>query len=458
MRRFVLCFVLGGCVTLSLAGVGGAADTAAEALARLDQLIDANDVQERAIAYEQIRLGMKGEAATARFAARLPALPPDRQIELLRALADRGDAAALPAIAKLAEAGDPAVRSAALHAIGGLGSGESVGLLVKALAATDPEKAAARRALVILRGDDATRQVVAALASAPPAVRALLLDIVAGRRARAAVPELVGFAVDADGGVRAATMRALAKLGGPEQVPGMVKGVLTAAAGQERTDAERALVTVCTQNPGHEQATESFLTIFKTASDADREVLLSPLGRIGGPGAMAVVDALLADTDPAKREFGLVALTRWPDAAVAPKLLDMVAKAPDAATRDRLLGALIRIAPLPDNKLNDNQKLELLEKTMQLCEQDADRSKVIERANAIRTVETFRFVLPYLDQPTLAEPACKSVVELAHHQQLRDAHKDDFTKALDKVIATTKNPELVERANRYKEGKTWARK
>jgi HEAT repeat protein len=458
MRRFVFCFALGGCATLGLAGVGGAADTAAEALARLDQLIDANDVQERAIAYEHIRRGMKGEASTARFAARLSALPADRQIELLRALADRGDAAALPAIAKLAEGGDPAVRSAALQAIGGLGSGESVGLLVKALAATDPEKAAARRALVILRGDDATRQVVAALASAPPAVRAHLLDIMADRRARAAVPELVGYAADADPGVRAAAMRALAKLGGPEQVPGMVKGLFAAAAGQERTDAERALVTVCTQSPGHEQATESFLTIFKTASDADREVLLSPLGRIGGPGAMAVVDALLADTDPAEREFGLVALTRWPDATVAPKLLGMVANAPDAATRDRLLGALIRIAPLPDNKLNDNQKLELLQKTMKLCEKDADRGKVIERANAIRTVETFRFVLPYLDEPSLAEPACKSVVELAHHQKLRDAHKDDFTKALDKVIATTKNPELVERANRYKEGKTWARK
>jgi len=458
MRRFVFCFALGGCVTLGLAGVGGAADTAPEALARLDQLIDANDVQERAIAYERIRHGVKGEAATARFAARLSALPADRQIELLRALADRGDAAALPAIAKLAEGGDPAVRSAALHAIGGLGSGESVGLLVKALATTDPEKAAARLALVILRGDEATRQVVAAMAGAAPPVRAQLLDVVADRRAQAAVPDLVGYAVDADSGVRTAAMRAVAKLGGPEQVPAMVKGVLAAAAGQERTDAERALVTVCTQNPGHEQATESFLTIFKTASDADREVLLSPLGRIGGPGAMAVVDALLADTDPAKREFGLVALTRWPDATVAPKLLDMVAKAPDAATRDRLLGALIRIAPLPDNKLNDQQKLELLEKTMKLCEKDADRGKVIERANAIRTVETFRFVLPYLDEPTLAEPACKSVVELAHHQQLRDAHKDDFTKALDKVIATTKNLELVERANRYKEGKTWARK
>ena len=95
---------------------------------------------------------------------------------------------------------------------------------------------------------------------------------------------------------------------------------------------------------------------------------------------------------------------------------------------------------------------------MQLCQKDEDRARVLERANAIRTVETFRFVLPYLDNPALAEPACKSVVELAHHQKLRDGNKDEFMKALDKVISTTKNAELVERASRYKEGKTWERK
>jgi hypothetical protein len=30
-------------------------------------------------------------------------------------------------------------------------------------------------------------------------------------------------------------------------------------------------------------------------------------------------------------------------------------------------------------------------------------------------------------------------------------------KALDRVIATTKNPELIERSERYKQGKTWER-
>jgi hypothetical protein len=58
---------------------------------------------------------------------------------------------------------------------------------------------------------------------------------------------------------------------------------------------------------------------------------------------------------------------------------------------------------------------------MTLCERDEDRTRLLERTNVIRTVETFRFVLPYLD-------------------------------------ATTKNPELVERATRCREGKTWERK
>ena len=49
------------------------------------------------------------------------------------------------------------------------------------------------------------------------------------------------------------------------------------------------------------------------------------------------------------------------------------------------------------------------------------------------------------------------MVELAHHREVRDANKADFMPALDKVIAICKDPTLVERANRYKAGKTWVK-
>jgi len=171
---------------------------------------------------------------------------------------------------------------------------------------------------------------------------------------------------------------------------------------------------------------------------------------------MEIIDGMLGN--PTTRPQAIDALAKWPDASVKDRLLDMVGQATDPQERGLLLGALIRIAPLPDNKLDDRGKLELVRQTMTLCQTTDDRARLLERANAIRTIEAFRFVAPYLDERSLAEPACRSVVELAHHQKLRDAHKEEFLVALDKVLATTADEELRERAIRYKAGRTWDRK
>ena len=122
------------------------------------------------------------------------------------------------------------------------------------------------------------------------------------------------------------------------------------------------------------------------------------------------------------------------------------------------MGTLIRIAPIPNNGLSDAQRLALLADTMKLCTTDDDRRRILERAGAIRTVETLRFIVPSLDTPPLAESAAKGVVELAHQQKLRDANKPEFTAALDRVLAVAKDPVTRERAERYLQGKTWERR
>jgi HEAT repeat protein len=421
-------------------------------------LLGSDDADVRQVALDRIRAGIRGEAATRRLAELLPTLAPARQAELVAALAERGDRAAVPAIlALLGGSADASVRTAALRGLAALGGTSEVPTLVTALSAADPERAAARRGLVVIDAA-AGPAILAAAHAAEPALKAPLLEILAERRDRQALPLLSTAAVDESPVVRAAAMRSLAAMGGPDQVAALVAGVLTAAPGAERDDAERALVAVCTQKPGRERSAAAFLDRFEAADDAGREVLVTTLGRVGGDRAIAIVDGMVAGSDAGRRRLGLAALTRWPDATVSQRLLDLLATSQDPAERDALLGALIRIAPLPDNKLNDGQKLALLQKTMTLCRREADRRRVLERANAIRTVDTLRFVLPYLDDPALAEPACQSVVELAHHRALRDANKDEFTRALDRVIATTKNAELVERAERYKQGQTWERR
>ena len=429
--------------------------TAKQAAESVLAAIAGGDADLRAVALERVRYGLHGTWFTEALVAKLPALDPRRQVEVLSALADRGDIAAVAAASSLIKSsGDADVRLAATRVLGKLGRGADVPALVAALAGEGAMPAAARRALVDLSGPDAATAIRKAAETASASSRATILDIVAERRDRGAVPLLVAAAGDDDAAIRQAAMRGLAAFGGPNEIPAMVASLMK-SSGDERKAAELAIVKVCTSSRDAEAAASSALASYEAADEASRQALLPALARIGGPKVMAMIDAMLAD--PAKRPQGLDALSRWPDATVKDRLLELFGKATEPKEKDLLLGTLIRIAPLPDNKLDDGQKLDLLVKTMALCQRNEDKAKVLERANAIRTIETFRFVAPYVDDPALAESACGSVVELAHHQKLRDAHKEEFTKALDKVLGITKNDELIERATRYKAGQTWNR-
>ena len=119
--------------------------------------------------------------------------------------------------------------------------------------------------------------------------------------------------------------------------------------------------------------------------------------------------------------------------------------------------SLLRIAPLPDGR-TDAEKLKLLKEAMKLVANDKEKNYGIKRAAPIRIVETLRYVLPFVSQPKYSKEACQSVVELAHDRGLRDSNKAEFHAALDKVIGTTKDATLIDRANRYKAGKTWVKK
>ena len=426
-------------------------------------LIRSGDADMRPVAMEKVRKGLKGEEFTRELAETvLPGLTkPEDQTALLAALADRADRAALPGIMALAKGqADASVRTAAIRGVAALGGADDVPLLMSLLSGDNASGEAARGALVAIRGTDVSPRLVTALADKdrPAPERVALVGILAERRESATLPALVAAAIDPDATIRAAAMKALGTLGGPAEVPGMVAGLLAAQAGAERNDAERALVLVCTQNRDKEEAAAAFLARFQAADPSAQESLLPTLARVGGPAVMKIVNGLIASPDLAQRKLGLTALSRWPDATVKDQLLDLIGKATDEEERRLLLGGLIRIAPLPDNTLDPAQKLALVEQTMKLCTRDEERGRLLERASAIRTVETLRYVLPYVDQPSLAESACLSVVELAHHQKLRDGNKDEFMKALDKVLTTTKNEEVIDRANRYKVGKTWERK
>jgi len=447
---------------LSLCACAAAQEPASrEAFSFAVELVKGSDVDMRAVALERLRDGLKGEAFTVELAEKvLPDLKPDVQVLLLSALAGRGDAAAVPGIVKVSAAGDAVVTPAAARAIAALGGAAQVPMLVGRLDGDQGVRDAARAALVAIQGDDVSARLVAAATdpAAPAPRRAAILEIFADRLDRGAIATIIAAAVAPDPTVRSAAMRSLARLGGAAEVPGLVAGFLAATPGRERDEAERAVLAVCGQGPEAKSAAAALLAAYRDAGGDAQDTLLPLVARVGVPELLPVVDALVADPDPARRARGLAALTRWPDAVVKDRLLGLLDKTDVEAERRLLVNALIRIAPVPKNGLTDRQKLELLALTLKLCSTDEERRRLLERTGAVRTVEALRFIVPALDDPDLAEAAAKGVVELAHHQKLRDGNKAEFTAALDRVLVVAKDPVTRDRAERYKQGKTWERR
>jgi HEAT repeat protein len=377
-------------------------------------------------------------------------------VGLLSALADRGNLAARPAVLQaLSTSRDLSVRVASIHLLGQLGMPEDSGVLVELLGnGTKAEQNGVRQALVQLRGVSAT--IIHEMGRAVPATRVKLIQVLVTRRDHAAVAPLNLASLDKNATVRMASMAALGELGEPKHVAEMLRGVLRAEKGAERGAAEKAVMFVCARIKDADKKADPVLDAMKGMSRSDRTIVLSVLGRVGGAKAFNTVTAAIESRSAEQHSAGIRALSNWPDAVVAPRLIALVKTDKHPAHRITALRALIRIAPLPDGR-TDVEKLSLLQKAMTMCTRSDERHLALQRASAIRTVDSLRFLVPYLDQDRYAQRACLSIVELAHHRGVREPNEEEFHEALERVLRISRDATVRDRAKRYKNAQTWGR-
>ena len=385
-----------------------------------------------------------------KLAAGLASLSPTAQVELLRALGPRRDRAALPAVVTAADSDNAAVKTAALAALGGVGDPSTVPLLVKAIQEGGDAGNAARQSLENVFAKGVDEALVGLMKNtADNGRRAQLIEVLEHRRASAAVPALLVETASDDGNVRRRAIAALANVAGAGDVAAMIRGLLLMKDTGERAEAERAIAQVCSRIAGEEQQADPVLAVYQRSREPEQIVLLTVLGRIGGPKALAVVRDAVASADVARREKAIQALCDWPDSAVADDLAALVEGSSTGEPKNRLIQSLVRVVVLPGTR-SDDLKLALLVRAMKQADRNEERRLILERARDVPTFATVRFIAPYLDDPKMAGLTCATIAELLHREELRNPNKDESDRILDKVIQVCKDKSLVERAKSFK--------
>ncbi len=311
------------------------------------------------------------------LAAEVAKATPERAALVITAMADRKQTVVLSAVLSAAEQGPPAVRLAAISALGRVGNGTCLNSLLKvALESEKGLQQAAKAAIADLPDAKVDEQVVTLLASAQGATYPLLIEVVGKRRIEAS--STLNKALDhADPAVRSAAMLAL---GETVDLAGMAQLVTQAVAPKHPEDAavaRQALKAAAIRMPDREAcATELVAAMDKSSSMATKITLLETLGSMGGQKALATMSTSAKSGTPELQDASTKLLGEWMTADAAPVLLDLVKTAPGDKYQGRAIKGYIRIAR--QFVMPDVQRVDMCQKAMDASRNATEKKLVLE--------------------------------------------------------------------------------
>jgi HEAT repeat protein len=403
-------------------------------------LLHNENLDMRAVGYEQVRNKMPGEAATKAFADVLPQLPPESQTGLLEALADRGDPAARDAVLAALDSAEATVRAAATRALGSLGTSADVPVLARqATAESSLERDAARESLVRLRGEGIDAAIVAVLGEEEASGCAALLDVLARRGAAQAVPAVLEHARHSDATVRRAALAALRHLARDDDATSLVSLVVEAPEADERWQAELTLRALCARN--REACVTAILESWKTGSSDARVALIRSLARAGGDAALDAIVAHLDDKGEAVRAEAVRMVAGWPDASAVPHVIRLAEKKDSLREQVLAVRGLVRLAGSLEDRA---QGLQLLRKAIGCAPRPDEKRLALGALGETADVELLQLAASLRNEPGLQREADLAAVRIA--ERLPPRGLDVVTGILETIVRDSDDVRIRGRA------------
>jgi HEAT repeat protein len=390
---------------------------------------------------------MPGAALAGALNAELDKAGPELELQLISALADCHNAQSLELLEAKAAGGDPGVRRAALRVLASLAGPSQAGVLLKVLVENrgSAESTVAASSLERMEGAAVDDLVLRALLSAREArARVQLIRLLEARGATNAVAELLKQAADLDETVSVAAFGALRALAGAGEVPALI--ALTKACKDERARdaAENALCSASASAGNAETAGGAVLAeLERSAGPAEKNAWVRVLISLGYAKALPALEAAMKDSNEAVAANAIENLGRWPDPGPVEALLAVVDTPANPRSRQRALASVIQLAAVAadEHQRPDALVVGWLERAGPAAHSLAERRRLISVLGRLKRPESFRLLLPWLDQPDLQTEAALAVVQIA--PALVDSEDTAGLKsALEKIAATAKNPDL----------------
>lgn len=362
------------------------------------------------------------------------------QAILVKALVDRGDRLALPAVTKQIESTNEAVRAAALEGLGVFGDASSVSVLVSTAAGNDGEiRRMARQSLTRLPGEGVDAELMKGLdAEMAEPERLERIRALGERGAKQAADSLLDQARRGSAPVQEAALKAFGEVSGPDRIPDVADLLVGAKEDRVRESAVKTLVVLAQKSAAVEGSASPVVGKLTASSEpAARAALLHVLGEIGDPASLEAIRAALSDPAEEVRYAALSALADWPDAAVLPDLLKVAETSDSARFRSQAVEGYVRLLKLSGDRPAE-EMVQAYRHAMDLAPTSAVKRKVLSGLAEIHDRSALAAANEYLNDADVGSEAAIAAERIRSSFYTATAsHQTDTAKmALDRSLDT----------------------
>lgn len=389
-------------------------------------------------------MALQGDGINRKIAAELAGLPAAGKVAALNALAGRKDATAIAsAVNPLINDQSAEVRLAATRAAAKLGDASSVSVLAQALKSDDDISRAAVQSLRDLQGNGVVDELMKAAGTGEPAVRAGVLTVLGERSETGALPVMYKSAEDQDSNVRAAAIKGLGLLVGQQDLPKLVDILIAQKDGGERNKLEQAIAAAAQRIGNADERSAATIQGLAKADDPAKCNLLGALSKMGGGKAIEAVKSLLASSNADVKKAAVRSLSDWVDAAPMNDVLELAKTSTEESHKILALRGYIRMAGLDRGK-PAKDRIAWYKQALELASRPDEKRAALGGLDEVGHLDALKLVEGYLNDEKVKNEALSAYAKIA--DKIGNGHKEEARAALRKVIESTKDQGLINRA------------
>ncbi|HRP33714.1 MAG TPA: DUF1080 domain-containing protein [Agriterribacter sp.] len=331
---------------------------------------------------------------------------------ILKKFGEKAIAAALPLALQSVNSNDAGVRLSAISAAAKIGQQEAIPALLAVLKKGDAANiSAVKTALLSVKGDKLVSDVGEALAGAPAAGKAALIEILGERGAKGKAKEVLALVNDSDPAIRQSARTALKNMVSPAQLPQVTSLLLAAQTPKDISDLQDLLVASLKNIPNADQQAAVVLAQENKVPADKKSLFYNVLAGIGGHKGLTDVRNAYNGSNAKTQSAVIAALSNWKGGLATTQLHQILQQAGTGAATPEAVNGYIKQISIANNTADE--KLIMLRNAMDFATSAAQKREVMQQVAQCHTFPAFMYAGSFLDDPDLQRQAGSAVIDIA---------------------------------------------